>query len=83
MAKKPIVGSKPAARPVAMVTPPPTKPLPSLTLEEILNLAGNNRAYSVISSHGHIWKVHFEGDYKPSLVNMEKGKPVIALIQGD
>jgi hypothetical protein len=82
MAKK-SVRAKPSSRPVAMVAPPPAKPLPSLTLEEILNLAGNDRAYTVISSHGHIWKVHFEGDYKPSLVNMEKGKPVIALILDD
>jgi len=70
-------------QPIAMVKPPPINLLPTFTLEEILYLAGNDRAYTVISSHGHIWKVHFEGDYKPSLVNMEKGKPVIALILDD
>jgi len=64
----------------AMVAPPPVKPTYNLTLEEVLKLAGNTRAYTVISSHGHIWKVHFEGDYKHSLVNMEKGKPTIVKI---
>jgi hypothetical protein len=68
-------------RKISMVQPPPSKPLPSLTLEEILKLAGNNRAYTVIESHGHIWKVHFEGDTKPSLVDMEDGKPVIEQIE--
>ena len=72
-----------AKRKTAMVAPPPAKLLPTFTLEEILKLAGNDRAYTVIMSHGHIWKVHFEGDYKPSLVSMEKGKPVIALILDD
>ena len=68
---------------IAMVAPPPAKPLPSFTLEEILKLAGNNRAYTVLASHGHIWKVHFEGDLVPSLVNMEKGKPTIVKIEDD
>jgi len=75
--------SSPASPKVAMVAPPPAKPLPSFTLEEILKLAGNNRAYTVLASHGHIWKVHFEGDLVPSLVNMEKGKPTIVKIEDD
>jgi hypothetical protein len=65
-----------AKRKTAMVAPPPAK-LETLTLEEVLQLAGNTRAYTVICVHGNTWRVHFEGDYARSTVKIVSGKAVI------
>jgi hypothetical protein len=64
------------AKKTAMVAPRPSKPA-QLKLEELLQLAGNNRAYTVIGQHGNVWRVCFEGDYSPSTVKIENGKAVI------
>jgi hypothetical protein len=68
-----------AKRKTAMVAPPPAKPAHQLTLEAALYLAGNNRAYTVISPIGsNSWIVHFEGDIKSSMIMQVKGRWVIA-----
>ena len=68
----------PARVKIAMVAPPPAKAKPvSLVLDEVLQLAGNTRAYTVLSFHRNSWRVHFEGDYFPSTVKMINGKWVI------
>lgn len=81
MAKKP-VRATPPARPIAMVKPPPSKlpadAVPSLDLAMVLQQLGNDRAYTVISSHGNSWKVHFEGDAWAKTIRVVKGKPEIS-----
>ena len=71
---------------VAMVAPKPAQPkdhtdLPgdAPSLATVLQQLGNTRAYTVIRSHGNSWRVHFEGDFKPSTVAVVKGKWAIIL----
>ena len=74
MAKK----SNKGLQPIAMVAPRPAgPPNAELTLVQVLQLLGNDRSYTVISSHGHIWKVHFEGDLEPVTIRVVDGKPEI------
>jgi hypothetical protein len=49
------------ARKVAMVQPRPKAP----DLFELLELIGNDRAFTVISHKVNTWVIHFEGDDKP------------------
>lgn len=72
-----------ASKKTAMVQPAPAKPAPAkpapakpkyLVLEDILHQAGNTRAYTVIRFHGDTWRIHFEGDLRPSTVKLVSGK---------
>lgn len=71
------------AKKKAMVAPPPIKPDQVETvgyfLSSVLQQLGNNRAYTIIRSHNNSWRVHFEGDYKPSTVALVNGKWTITL----
>lgn len=61
---------------VAMVAPPPSK-FVDMTIEEILSWFGNDRPYHVLDHQGNSWKVHFEGDTEPKMINFVNGKWVI------
>jgi hypothetical protein len=60
--------------PRAMVKPKPKKPE---QLKDILELFGNDRAYTIVKSYKDRWYVLFEGDTFPSIVTFEDEKPVI------
>lgn len=64
---------------VAMVAPTPRAPgfSKERQLAEILDMFGNDRAYTLLRYHGNVFKVLFEGDSEPSIVKLEDGKPVI------
>jgi hypothetical protein len=42
-----------------------------LSLEQILERLGNDRAYTVISHKGSTWVVHFEGDAAPKTITAD------------
>ena len=63
----------------AMVKPAPAGPSPSELhrLASILEMFGNDRAYTVIHASKKSWTVMFEGDYTPRVITFEDEKPVI------
>ena len=73
------------AKKTAMVAPvprsPSKKPVKPRSLEEMLFLLGNDRAYTVISSGDSkgspYWVIHFEGDTEPITITLEGEKPEI------
>lgn len=69
----------------AMVKPPPKKPRnrsasqasSDRELASILQMFGNNRAYSILAVGHKRWVIHFEGDAKHTVVTFEGDKPVM------
>jgi hypothetical protein len=68
----------------AMVKPTPRvpsgKPATSdqMKLIKVLDLIGNDRAYTVISQAGKIWTIQFEGDAGPTTITFDGEKFAIA-----
>ena len=68
-----------------MVKPAPRKPKrrvpeppdPERPLKDVLEMFGNDRAYSFLGFVKGGWRVHFAGDAKNSIVTFEDEKPVI------
>ena len=62
-----------------MVSPPPDPPLAGSLerLRLILEELGNDRAYTLIRSHGNTYRVHFAGDKNLSTVKKVDNKFVI------
>ncbi len=59
----------------AMVAEVPHRP--EARLAEILVQLGNTRAYTLIRAHGKTFRVHFEGDIRPSTIKQVDGQWVI------
>jgi hypothetical protein len=57
--------------------PPPKHRLSEPRLAEILQLFGNDRAYTLVSFDGEYWVVHFEGDADHSMIKFEGEKPIM------
>jgi hypothetical protein len=62
----------------AMVKPvprvPSNKPAKPRTLDELLKLIKNDRAYTVIKHTGNTWIIQFEGDPGPMTIGIEGDK---------
>jgi hypothetical protein len=57
----------------AMVKPKPAIP----EISSVLELIGEDRAYTIIKQSGKTWIIHFEGDYEPTTITFEGEKPEI------
>jgi hypothetical protein len=62
----------------AMVKPvprvPSDKPAKPRTLDELLKLIKNDRAYTVLKHTGNTWIIQFEGDPGPKTISIEGDK---------
>ena len=58
------------ARKTTMVQPKPANP-DLLELLKLLELMGNNRAYTVINHDYKKWVVHFEGDTDHTIITIK------------
>ena len=58
------------ARKTTMVQPKPANP-DLLELLKLLELMGNNRAYTVINHDDNTWVVHFEGDTDHTIITIK------------
>jgi hypothetical protein len=67
----------------AMVKPTPRVPSgkpakpDQMKLIKVLELLGNDRAYTVISQVGKTWLIQFEGDVGPTTITFEGENPEI------
>ena len=68
--------SRASVEKVAMVQNKPAIP-DQFKLIKLLELIGNDRAYTVISHKGNTWVLHFEGDYDHTIITLEGEKPEI------
>lgn len=71
-------------RPTALVKPAPARPAeeqPQIPLLMIIERFSMGRAYTVISQDATTFKIHFEGDSKPSVFTVINGK--VTLKGGD
>ena len=71
--------------PIAMVQPAPRVPSgkpdqplgTTVQLAKLLQMIGNDRAYTVINHEGNVWTLMFEGDYAPTVLRFEGEKPEV------
>jgi hypothetical protein len=60
------------AKKKAMVQAKPDPPLgTTVQLAMLLQMIGNDRAYTVLDHEGNVWTLHFEGDSVPSVLRFE------------
>jgi hypothetical protein len=57
----------------ALVKPKPASP----EMAAILELLGEDRAYTIIRKSDKVWIIHFEGDTGPTTITLEGEKPEI------